>query len=173
MNTWIETYTGEKFSLMEPRVESVNIKDIAHSLAYQCRFGGHCRRFYSVAEHSVRASTIVDNGNMLPALLHDAAEAYIGDMTKPLKLLMGAGVILLEEKLLSIIHYKFNVGSYDPVAIKKADNIMLATEARDLMPRANSWDEWLCERPLDDMITPWSAEKAEEIFLERFEGLTK
>ena len=82
---WIQTYTGGKFHLLAPRQEEINIVDIAHALSMMCRFTGHVRRFYSVSEHSWHASYLVPKQDALWALLHDASEAYMADMNRPLK----------------------------------------------------------------------------------------
>ena len=74
---WIQTYTGRQFWPLDPRIEDIDIHDIAHALSHQCRYSGHCLRFYSVAEHSVLLSHHVAGEHMLWALLHDAWEAYL------------------------------------------------------------------------------------------------
>ena len=83
---YIQTYNGKLFSLIDPQPEDVHIADIIESLSKQCRFVGHCKYFYSVAQHSVIVSNIVNEEERLAALMHDAVEAYIGDISKPLKL---------------------------------------------------------------------------------------
>src|SRR5208282_6622849 len=83
---WIRTFSGGRFYVLEPRVEDVRIEDIAHALSMQCRFTGHVREFYSVAEHSVWVSRYSHREDALWGLLHDASESYIGDMSTPLKL---------------------------------------------------------------------------------------
>jgi 5'-deoxynucleotidase YfbR-like HD superfamily hydrolase len=82
---FITTYTGKKFHYLSPTPEEIDIKDIAHALSLTCRFGGHCRSFYSVAEHSVRVAAEVPASSALFALLHDAAEAYLPDIPSPMK----------------------------------------------------------------------------------------
>jgi hypothetical protein len=88
----IETFTGGRFYPFDPRSSEVRLEDIAGSLAHTCRFGGHCRRFYSVAEHSLYvARELADHGERLQAygLLHDAGEAYVGDIPRPVKSRLG------------------------------------------------------------------------------------
>ena len=82
---WIQTFTGRAFYVLDPRPEDVDIEDIAHALSMQCRFAGHCREFYSVAQHSVTASWLVPPEDALWGLLHDAAEAYVVDLPRPIK----------------------------------------------------------------------------------------
>ena len=89
MKAEIVTYTGKIFDLLNPKPEMVCIKDIAHSLAYQCRYTGHTKFFYSVAQHCVLMAENPDlPGDPLQKLLHDAAETYIGDMARPWKNLL-------------------------------------------------------------------------------------
>jgi len=81
---WIETYTGKQFYPLDPYPEDIDVRDIAHALSNLCRFTGHCRAFYSVAEHSIYVSTHVPKTMALQALFHDAPEAYIADISGPL-----------------------------------------------------------------------------------------
>ena len=161
---WIQTYSGVQFWPLDPRADEVKIDDIAHGLANICRFNGHCRVFYSVAEHSVRVSEIVPAPFQLAALFHDAAECYIGDIVRPVK--RSLDTALIEYAILAVIAQK--VGFAVPLhpAIKHADNVLLATEARDLMSRApNAWAPM--PPPLDETITPWSPAQAKERFFRR------
>jgi hypothetical protein len=93
MKPYILTATGKKFWFDDPQPEQVCIEDIAWALSNLCRYTGHCRWFYSIAQHSVGASFIVPARFALEALLHDAAEAYITDLNAPLKYMPGAGRI--------------------------------------------------------------------------------
>ena len=86
--SWILTNSAKPMSLVRPRADLVTTTDIAHSLAHICRFNGHCKHHYSVAQHSLLVASIVPEKDQLPALLHDAAEAYVGDMVRPLKQLL-------------------------------------------------------------------------------------
>jgi len=86
--SWIQTYTGKCFHPREPGPDDFDIRDVAHALSLLCRFNGHCRTFYSVAEHSVRVSRICPPAAALWGLLHDLGEAYVGDLPRPLKPLM-------------------------------------------------------------------------------------
>ncbi|HKK06533.1 MAG TPA: hypothetical protein VKA50_11875 [Gammaproteobacteria bacterium] len=83
--SWILTYTGRRVDLLDPDPATIEPEDIAHALSNMCRFNGHCRHFYSVAEHSWHVALLVSRENALQGLMHDAAEAYVADITRPLK----------------------------------------------------------------------------------------
>ncbi|MDO4254358.1 MAG: hypothetical protein Q4C81_04310 [Kocuria sp.] len=85
---WMQTYTGRRFYPLDSRPEDVDVVDVAHALSMQCRYNGHVRLFMSVAEHCVLVSRLVPSEHALWGLLHDATEAYVGDMVRPLKLHM-------------------------------------------------------------------------------------
>ena len=179
--TWIETASGQTFDFAHPNPDSICIEDIAHALAHQCRFNGHCREFYSVAQHSVHVSEIVEEQDcgpraQLAALLHDAAETYIGDMVAPLKHLLPDFKQM--EKEINVLIYKvfldgvtpFQMGVND--VIQHADIVMLVTEARDLLPsRGCSWG--LYTPPREEPIRCMFIEEAKYTFLERFRTLQK
>lgn len=169
---WIQTYTGRRFQLDNPRISDVAIEDIAHSLAMQCRFGGHTRRHYSVAQHCVLASQVVEPRFALDALLHDAAEAYTTDVPTPMKRAIGVAWSEREERIARCVTVAFGVRWPIPDAVHHADLTLLATEARDLL-WGGPIGGWTNELPiaLDDPISPWSADLAEHRFLERFHQL--
>lgn len=122
---------GKYYHFLRPDPDVVDIPTIAHALAHICRFTGHVSRFYSVAEHSVRASYISDEP--LNALMHDAAEALVADIATPLKRLLGEAYSKPEEIAEQLIETKYGVNCSTP-AVKSADRQMLATEKRDLLP---------------------------------------
>lgn len=172
---WMQTYTGRQFWPMDPRPEEVCIEDIAHALSLQCRFAGHCREFYSVAEHSVRVARVLrDRGHspvvQLMGLLHDASEAYLVDVPRPLKPYL-KGYRPAEDAVMAAICERFGLrGLDDWPFIKEADNILLATEARDLMgPPPAPWAEM--PPPLWETIVPESPGTAKMIFLTYFKDL--
>lgn len=167
---WIQTYTGRQFWPLQPQAEHIDIRDIAHSLAMQCRFNGHCRGFYSVAQHSVLVSQVVPPHDALWGLLHDAAEAYISDLPRPLKH-TAPGFRAAEEQLLGVIMAAFGLPAEMPAAVAWADDALLATEMRELMrPPPAPWG--LQVQPLELAITPLPPEQAEVLFLQRFAELT-
>jgi 5'-deoxynucleotidase YfbR-like HD superfamily hydrolase len=131
---WIQTYSGKKFDLLNPTPESISIFDIAHALSNICRYTGHTKEFYSVAQHSVLASVNVPPKDALAGLLHDATEAYLTDISKPLKMLLPE-YCKLEDKIYKIIAAKFGLPAELPASVKEADLRLLATEKRDLLEK--------------------------------------
>ncbi len=168
---YVSTYSGNRFYPLEPRIDQVAIEDIAHGLAYLCRFNGQTSEFYSVAQHSLVVSSLVPRELRLAALLHDAAEAYLGDMVKPLKVLM-PDFAALEDRVTAIIGATFAIDFSDYGPIKRADLIALATEKRDLMPHSvERWAYLDDVRALPRRIVPMSPRQAKQAFLKEFELL--
>lgn len=168
---WIQLYTGKKFYPLNPQEEDIDIEDIAHSLSNMCRFTGHCKSFYSVAQHSVLVSYLCGSENALYGLLHDASEAFCVDVPKPLKRLEAfAGYRDVEKKIQEIICKKFNLPLQEPKEVKQADTRMLSTEARDLM--APHHPDWIqpCE-PYPFIIVPLPPLEAKKLFLDRYREL--
>lgn len=173
---WIQTFSARQFWPVDPRCEDVHIEDIAHSLALQCRFTGHCERFYSVAEHSVRLSRLLPQDLALWGLLHDASEAYMTDLSRPLKrsTVLGAEYQVIEKRLMEAICRRFGLPEIEPPEVKFFDNVMLMTEKRDLMRAHGALPKWIeTSEPLEETIEPWAWESAEIEFLLRFDELTK
>src|SRR5581483_11639638 len=169
---WFLTYTGKQFYPLDPRPDDVCIEDIAHALSNVCRFGGHCRRFYSVAQHSVFVSEIVKQPR-LQALMHDATEAYCGDVVRPLKYAM-PNYIEIEDRIWSAICERFELAVKLHPEVKPADNRALMTERRDiLIPSNHSWSLEAEFPPLDEVIEPAEPYVAEILFMERFKELQR
>ncbi|UQY33789.1 phosphohydrolase [Pseudomonas fulva] len=179
--TWILTNQGIRFELLEPTAAMIHPADIAFSLARLCRFNGHTSKHYSVAEHSFRVHELVDAEHQLHALLHDATEAYIGDMTRPLKLAMrGYAQDMavddvygqVEQRIWLAICERFDLEPELPDQVKEADMYMLAVERRDLMP--DHPDAWDCIQGIELpawRIKPWSAEEARDRYFQRLMSL--
>lgn len=168
-DSWIQTHGGRQFWPLAPRADDIAIADIAHSLSLLCRFNGHCREFYSVAEHSLRVSRICAPEHALWGLLHDAAEAYFGDIPRPVKAQFPA-VADMEERLLRAVAEHFALPWPPPAAVRAADEALLATEARDLMGTPPA--DWrLAAVPLPERIAPLAPAAAELAFLARFHEL--
>lgn len=176
---WAQTYTGKKFWALDPRPEDVCIEDIAHALALQCRYNGHCLEFYSIAQHSVLVSQVVEAKAIvnhkevaLIGLLHDAAEAYVGDMIRPLKRSLPA--FQSAETLVALaIGERFGVRlDLLPSMVEEADNRLLSTEARDIvLGGGRTWN--LPLPPFVGMrIEPVGPKEAEALFLARWNELT-
>lgn len=167
----ITTFSGRTFDFSKPDPESVCIEDIAHGLALECRFANQCRVHYSVAQHSILVEQYVrprNQGLELPriALMHDSAEAYMGDMNRPLKRLIPQ-YREIEARVHEAICKRFGIPSVIPQAVKDADNQVLANEGVAVMRK--DWRDASAE-PCEEigLIQPWSAEEAELRFLERF-----
>jgi 5'-deoxynucleotidase YfbR-like HD superfamily hydrolase len=200
---WFQTYSGGKFWPLDPKPEEVDIKDIAHALSLTCRFNGHCEKFYSVAEHSVHVHRVYlnrlydkapDTGSQamavfdflkspeaqLCALLHDAAEAYMGDVIRPIKKSIPA-LREMEDPIQAAILQAYGLQETWVMAyhsITEADRIMLITEKRDVVANGpgtrKELGEWEFERELkpdDDVILPMLPLPAERAFLRLFETL--
>lgn len=181
---WIQSYTGRQLWPLDSSPEDYCIEDIAHSLSCQCRYLGHTREPYSIAQHSVLVSHVVPSEHALWGLLHDAAESLIGDWPRPLKRSMygdldritGEGFVslkLIEHRILFDIATAFNLPWPMPSKeIEQADLLMLATEQRDLMatpPRP--WISTENVMPLAERIIPLAWRESEAMFLARFAEL--
>ncbi len=172
--TWMQTYTGKRFNLLNPKASDIDIVDIAHALSRICRFTGHCEH-YSVAQHSVIVSQHVAGGNALAGLMHDAHEAYVGDVSSPMKraiverMLEAGGTYdtSIETDIIIAIRDRFCIGSVDGQSVKQADLRALMTEARDIMGGQRGGDWGVDAIPLPIRIVPWSANRAKEEFLKR------
>src|ERR1017187_2988058 len=113
------------------------VEDIAHALAHRCRFGGHASKFYSVAEHSVHVSQLYLPEHALWGLLHDASEAYLVDLPRPLKLLPEfAPYREAECQLQRAVAVRFGLPPYQPASVTEADDTMLWIEAHSLLDSA-------------------------------------
>lgn len=172
LGDWIQTFRKKKFHAADPRVEDIDIEDIAHALSQQCRFSGHTSRFYSVAEHSVRVALICPREHRLWGLLHDASEAYIVDIPRPFKHMDQLREYReIEAVVQGVVCDRFGLPREMPRAVKLADEILLGTEARDLMgPLLPGWV--LREAPLPEVVAPWPPEQAKYLFLSMFKMLT-
>ncbi len=183
----IATFSGKSFDLLNPEPKMVCIEDIAHSLAYQCRYTGHTRKFYSVAQHCALMAMNEDlPGEPLQKLLHDAAEAYLGDMAKPWKGLLRVeiqGTLQTNSHYISVGDFEGGIQEVISLAlgidlshsaeVKESDIRMMATEVRDLMPVMPPGFRWGCDvsNPVEETIIPWLPEPAEKIFLAMYQML--
>lgn len=172
---WFQTFSGGRFWPMDPDPGDICIQDIAHHLSMICRFGGASSDFYSVAQHSIHVSQICKR-YPLHGLLHDAAEAYVGDMIRPLKHGPGMEAYRDAEKTLqAMIWERFGLRQPDAeidLEIDDADNVMLFTEARDLVKcEPNSWRKHVEPSKWIRVTPTLSPKEAEEAFLNKWRHL--
>lgn len=160
-------HSGEYFYFDRPEECSFKIEDIAHALSNICRYGGHCPEFYSVAQHSILVAEQVAPKYQLTALLHDATEAFIGDMVKPLKEYLPF-YKEYEQKLEALISAKHGCMYPLPPQVKYADIQLLVTEQRELMGNSDPWFGADAEA-LDIRIRPVHPTMAEYAFLQFYD----
>jgi 5'-deoxynucleotidase YfbR-like HD superfamily hydrolase len=156
-NFFTNTYTDKKLHFLNPRTEDICIEDIAHALSYMCRFNGHCKSFYSVAQHSIFVADMLPTRLAPYGLLHDATEVYVTDIPRPLKKLIDGAMEGELKKIEYDIHHcinrTFNLPNLleeDVNAIKLVDNSVLVIEAHNLMTVRN-FDEWIFGDIVDEI----------------------
>lgn len=178
----LTTYWCKDVDLLAMKPEDFNIEEIAHALSLQCRYNGHTARFYSVAEHSVRVSEAIDRELQdasptgraqlaFEGLMHDAAEAYTGDIVSPLKLQIGAEFSPIEGAIERALSIRYGMPLEMSAIVHRYDTILYSTEVRDLFINervAHTAKEF---PPLKDKILPWTHRVAEVKFLKRFDSL--
>jgi hypothetical protein len=173
-NRWLRTFTGLRVDYDDPDPASINIDDIAHSLANTCRYNGHTLEFYSVAQHScvvmdILARQKLPNDALFCGLMHDAHEAYVGDLISPLKRMpeLEEGFRILDKRFMDVVDNVFDIPWNIDIKglVKTADEIALATEMRDLTSRNDYQGSYM---PATFKIEPCSREKAKLMFQTRF-----
>jgi len=172
MKNIMTTFTGKQIDILHPTPNDIDIRDIAHGLSLLCRFSGQCDEFYSVAEHSLLASSLVDNvKNKKAALLHDAAEAYIGDLITPVKKIADF-YRNVESKFNGCIKKALKIDPVFPSIIKDVDNRMFKLEVKHLLPNhpLHARYAMLHYSTCLKLLTP---KKAERLFLCTFNFLTE
>lgn len=169
-NHGIMLHSGKLFDFANPEASEITVEDIAHGLAHTCRYAGQCDGFYSVAEHSVLVSQNVDH-SQLAALFHDAAEAFVGDMSGPLKQLLPA-FKEIEKRIERVIFDRLGIDWPAPAEVKYADYSVMAAEQEVLMPTGtNEWLQDLNVVPADVEIRRLEPVRAKALFLERYAEL--
>lgn len=170
---FVETFTGGRFDPFDPSPEAVRLEDIAGGLAHTCRFGGHCRRFYSVALHSLHVSVeLEDEGRRLAAygLLHDAGEAYLGDVPRPVKAAFD-GLERAEARIREAVWEAVGLpapSTDEWATVRAADDRLLAYEAGELLVDGS----WADDPPaLDYDLDVGPAETVRRRFLDRASAL--
>ena len=161
---WIVTRSGIHFDLLEPTPDMVCIEDIAWALANIIRFTGHTNWPYSVAQHSVLGAKQTEGRTRLEFLLHDAHEAYVGDLSGPMKPLCPS-YRNIESRINRVVRIRFGLPFLLSPQVKEIDLRMLATEKRDLMPQAEG--DWPCLQghlPYRERIIPCATEYVRDVY---------
>lgn len=166
---WLALSTGGYLDLINPQVDQIHIADIAVGLGNACRFAGQ-GVFYSVAEHSIYASEFVENGFQFEALLHDATEAYLGDIPTPLKGLL-PDYKIIERRLDTVIREKYGLPPEISPAVKKIDLDLLALEKVRVCKNTDDWAGLEKSDPPDFSLSFYSPHRAMMAFLSRFNQL--
>jgi hypothetical protein len=173
---WMQTFTGKQFWPADPRAEEIDIRDIAHALSMQCRYAGHCLRFYSVAEHCVLLASAIPE-QKLWALLHDASEAYLVDVPRPVKPSL-PGYKELEDGIMFLVARQFGLRlgghvldreGYIPAIVKEYDFRMLVDEKAQNMLDGPAWGSIEGVPPVGVALQFWSPPEAERQFLLMFD----
>lgn len=168
----IQTNMGVYFDFHNPGLHEYKIEEIANSLSKICRFTGHVRQFYSVAEHSVYVSMLVPDELALAALLHDASEAYLGDVVSPLKALLPEYKAIerrVEMSIAAAFPQASGLWPLNPL-IKEADLRMLWIEIADLLPMAGLQVP-VRDKVVTDVQHPMNPAQARQLFLWRYQHL--
>jgi len=176
---WMWTYTGRRFWPVDPRVEDMCLEDIAHALACQNRFAGHTREPYTVAQHCVHVSELCDSADAMDGLFHDASEAYVVDIPRPLKYSAGMeNYKPIEMAVQRVVSMRFGLKLDIPESVHRADEMICVAEMRDLMPgitlESLSKQGLLKPSPAADsvpLIKPWPWYYAKEQWLARYREL--
>lgn len=167
---WMQTWSGRTFWPLDPRAAEVDPRDVAHALSMLCRYGGHVDRFYSVAEHCVLMSRAVAPEHALAALLHDATEAYVVDVPRPLKAHLRQ-YRAIEDRVWLAVAERFGIHPGIPFEVHDADDRILLTERDALMPRHGVWYQDGRMAPLPVEVTGWAPFEAEDRYRERLAEL--
>lgn len=175
---YIQTVNG-RFWLEDPRPEEIRLEDIARALSNTCRYCGHGKFFFSVAQHSVLVSYMCEEKDALWGLMHDGAEAYIGDLTTPLKKVIGQKIFDIEEKIFDAVRIRFDLTPATmPASVKWADRAIVIPECQALfgIDPVEDWGYPVGDKPHHNNYQPnisyMSPKQAAELFLLRFRELT-
>ena len=170
---WVQTYSGRRFTPLKPMINSIVIQDIAQGLSNICRYNGQLSEFYSVAQHSVIVSYFCDEKDALHGLLHDSSEAQsLGDLPSPVKKLKEFSEYRKAEKrIMDAVYARFGLSTIEPISVKQADMLALATEAKSFFNARADWKINIDPAPFH--IIPLNPKEAKKIFLNRFFDLIK
>lgn len=167
----MQTYSGRRYYPLDPKPSEIESADIAHALSLLCRYGGHIDRFYSVAEHCVLLSYTVSPENALHALLHDATEAYVVDVPRPIKRYLPE-YRELEDKVWQAIAERYGLSPEMPAEVTEHDTRILLNERATLFSHAEL-GKWTMDGmdPLDVDIYGLPSNEIETIYLLRLKEL--
>jgi hypothetical protein len=167
LGDWMQTASGRQFWPLDPRPEEILIEDIAAALSKLCRYGGHTKHFYSVAEHCVLMAQAAPSIFAFAALMHDASEAYLSDVIRPIKRHLG-GYMEHEARLEAVIAERFGLPLGMHPEVKRLDNAILTDEREQAMTNPPvPWNE--NDPALGVTLHFWTPERAEREFLAAFE----
>lgn len=161
----IRTASGLILDLKHPNPDSIIGYDIAKGLAYTSRFGGQTTHYYSVAQHSVLVKYLAPPELHKAALAHDGSEAYIGDVVKPLKLILGKVYTDVEERFMDVIGVKYGVLRQEFEAIKEYDRLALEMEHHAFqLGHIQEFNEWW-QINVGTSVTVWPPDYALKMYL--------
>jgi len=171
----LQTAHGGFFDLDRPSRSRFTIEEVAHQLSMICRFGGACAFHYSVAQHSVLVASLLPPELQYEGLMHDAHEAFVGDMTNPAKPML-PDYRKLERSVEQEMRRRFGLPSIKNPEVKRMDLVAMATERAQLMAPtpSDSPHDWACIRdvaPAPVKIMPCSPEVAARRFLVMYREL--
>lgn len=171
---WIQTYSGNSFWPFDSHIDDIEILDIAHSLSNQCRYSGHCVKFYSVAEHCVLIAQALERDGQdkkvcLWGLFHDAAEAYCSDVPRPIKKNF-PDYVKVEESIMELIASKYSLGAFPNIVKEYDDRILVDEKSQNMARSIQKWN--LPENvPLNVKIECWLPHEAKDQFLKTYINL--
>lgn len=172
---YITTYTGKHFDPMQPDVEAIDVRDIAHALSLTCRGNGHVKNFFSVGQHCVYCALEAEARGyskrvILGCLLHDASEAYMSDVPRPFKVVL-TEYVQAEDKLLDLIYTKYlgsPLSEEEKKLVSVIDDDILYFDMIELLNVPQNGPAPEVNIKLDYSVKPF--EQIEKVYLEIFEG---
>lgn len=172
--SYITTYTGKHFDPTKPEMALVDIKDIAHALSLTCRGNGHVKTFFSVGQHCINCALEAEargysNRVILACLIHDASEAYMSDVPRPLKHTLPE-YMAAEDKLLDLIYKKFlgnSLNEEEKKLVKSVDNDLLYYDLKELLNEMSEGTEPELHIELSYEFIPF--ERVEQTYLELYD----
>jgi hypothetical protein len=169
MNYLVPTFTGRFVDLVDPQPETIDPLDIAVALAREPRWRGHTVTNWTVAQHSLIVAALVGEPFAYTALMHDAAEAYLGDFTRPMKVLLGDRFRAIEQRMEEAIALRFHIDYPFPAEVVDIDNRMQATEREQLMVSSDVLEP---APPLPIWLNPCRRRRVLHMFVDRFVELS-